>query len=319
MLSNLESISRFVAIVEEGTMRRAADRCGVTQAALTRSLKLLEESVGTALFDRRARGLHLTPMGNEVLQQARHLLREVQLSEAEIRSRQAGERGLLRLAAAPGWLWSIIPGILPEVHKNYPGLTFELTAQNYEDAMPLLKNGECDAFFGGFQKVEPLPSFLVRKPMFTARLAVAARQSHPLMQQKKVTLHDLLNCSWISFQNDVAYLDTLNAIIHKNTGETIKASIHCDSMLPALELLRSGDYVSLLPSNFINHLYGDGVGILRLEIDDISFQSGPIFRRGLQGNSAFKLLLDLARERVEALKLEDPQAFNTPDSNACGS
>ncbi|GAA6209653.1 LysR family transcriptional regulator [Cognatishimia sp. WU-CL00825] len=306
MLSNLESIARFVTIVEEGTMRRAAERRGVTQAALTRSLKLLEDSVGAALFDRRARGLHLTQMGHEVLQQARHLLREVQLSEAEIRARHAGERGLLRLSAAPVWLWSVIPSILPQVHKTYPGLTFELTAQNYEEAIPLLKNGECDAFFGGFQKVEPLPSFLVRTPMFTARLAVAARKSHPLMQQDQVTLHDLLNCNWISFQNDVAYLDTLNAIIHRQTGETIKAAIHCDSMLPALELLRHGNYVSLLPSNFVNHLYGDGVGILSLNIDDISFQSGPIYRRGLNSNSAFKLLLDLAQKRVSDLGLEDP-------------
>lgn len=301
MFNNLDAITRFVAIVDAGTMRLAAERVGVTQAALTRSLKILEQDVGASLFDRHSRALHLTALGHSVLLQARHLLREVQLAETEIRTQQTGERGLIRLAAAPVWISTILPNIIPRLHEAFPALTIDLDAQNYEDALPLLKNGDYDAFFGGFKKLESIPSFLVRRPMFPARLVVVARKGHPLLKKDTVTAHDLLNSAWVSFQSEIAYLDTLNLVVHQQTGETISSAIKCDSMLPALELLRHGDYISLLPSSFLLSTYGAGLATIQPDIDQISFDSGPIYRRSLDNNRAFGMLLQLAKDRVTEL------------------
>lgn len=299
MLRNLEAFSRFVAIVDAGTMRRAAEQIGVTQAALTRSIKILEEDLEAPLFERRGRGITLTYFGEGVYNQARQLLRDATVAESEIRALREGEQGTLRIAAAPVWMTSILPPVLANLQGTYPRLKFELEARNYSDAIPLLKSGQLDAFFGGFQKLEALPSFLVRVPMFLSKLLVMARHDHPLHNQAEVGVDDLLKFPWVSFQSDVAYLDTINEAVHNATGKAISASVNCDSMLTALELLRCGDYLSLLPDSFFNSVHGSGLDALTPQEDEITFQSGPVFRRSLRDNAAFSQLLQLCSEQVQ--------------------
>lgn len=303
MMLNLENLRRFVAVCDQGTLHRAATAIGVSQPALTRSIKLLEESVGSPLFERRARGVHPTPLGESVLAQARHLLRECQLAEAEITSHREGERGSFRIAAAPVWISAILPGVVARLHRAYPSLSIRLEALNYSEALPRLENAECDAFFGGFQRVEPLPSFLVRRATFPARLQIVARKGHPIFDRAQPVAECLPDYPWVSFQSDFAYLDTVRRVVERATGRTISAAVQCDSMLTSLELLRQGDYLSVLPSSFLSWTYGDGLTTVQPDIEEIRFDSGPIFRRSLLANAAFRRLLEEAEKRAGDLGL----------------
>ncbi len=303
MLDNLDSLRRFVAVAESGSVRRAADVVGVTQPALTRTIRLLEEQVGAPLFERRSRGIHLTSLGGRVLIHARHLLREALLAETEIHALREGERGTVRIAAAPVWMYSILPQVVAQVHVQHPSLTITLGAMNYSDAVPLLQNGELDAFFGGFQRIEALPSFLVRRAMFPARLTVIARESHPILAHDGATATDLLKYSWLSYQSDLAYLDTVQDAVQAETGRRVVAAVQCESMLTVLEMLRQGDFLALLPSSSLRSHHGAGLTEVPTRLEPISFQSGPIYRRSLQSNLAFRNLLSLAADRVETLGL----------------
>ncbi len=304
MLRNLEALSRFVVITEAGTMRRAAEEVGVTQAALTRSVKLLEEDLGAALFERKARGLRLTFFGIKVLDQARHLLREAQVAETEIRSLKEGETGIIRITAAPAWMSTVLPPVIAQLQREFPRISFELSARNYANALPELKSGYFDAFFGGFQRMEALPSFLDRKAIFPAKLLVIGNEKHPLLSREVIKAGDLVQFRWISFQSDVAYLDAVNETIHRECGKIIEASIHCDSMLAVLELLRCGDYLSLLPSTFLGAAYGRDLVVIETDFEEISFLSGPIYRRSLRNNRAFARMIELADQEVRSLGLK---------------
>ncbi|MFV0334592.1 MAG: LysR family transcriptional regulator [Tropicimonas sp.] len=303
MLDNLTALKRFVAVAEAGSLRRAAEQIGLTQPALTRSIRLLEEQIGAALFERRARGIHLTALGVRVLSHARHLLRETQLAETEIRALREGERGTLRLAAAPVWMQSILPHALARLHESHPQLSLTLESLDYSSAAPRLQNGELDAFFGGFQRVESLPSFLVRSALFEAELTVIARAGHPLAQRPRATARDLLAWPWLSYQSDLAYLDTAGDVIEATTGQRIRATIQCESMITVLELLREGDFLALLPSSSLRSDHGRHLTAVATELKPIAFWSGPIYRRSLQSNGAFRTLLTLAERRICALGL----------------
>lgn len=303
MLQNLETLRRFAAVAEHGTIHRAAEVVGITQPALTRSIRLLEEDVGAALFERRARGVHLTPLGERVLGQARHLLRESQLAEAEILSYREGAQGTFRIAAAPVWLSAILPHVVAQLHKNFPSLKIQLEAANYSEALPWLENAECDAFFGGFQRIEPLPSFLVRRSLFHSELQILVRKGHPIFYRGGITPEHLLDYPWVSFQSDGAYLDAAREVVQERTGKSIAAAVQCDSMLTAVELLRQGDYLALLPSSFLSSTYGDGLTSVKAGIDTIAFESGPIYRRSLLAIAAFSQLLQSAERRARVLGL----------------
>ncbi|PRY20866.1 DNA-binding transcriptional LysR family regulator [Aliiruegeria haliotis] len=303
MLDNLDFLRRFAAVAEHGTIHRAAEVVGISQPALTRSIKLLEEQVGAALFERRSRGVHLTPLGERVLAQARHLIRESQLAETEILSYREGEQGTFRISAAPVWMTAILPQVVAQLHRQFPSLAIQLEAANYSEALPKLANAECDAFFGGFQRIEALQSFLVRRPLFHSHLQILVRKGHPIFFHDGITPDHLLEYQWVSFQSDGAYLDAARQAVQARTGKSITAAVQCDSMLTALELLRQGDYLALLPSSFLFSTYGDGLTAVHSGLDTIVFESGPIFRRSLLSNSAFTRLLELAENRAKVLGL----------------
>lgn len=301
MFSNLDNLTRFVAVVDQGTVHKAAEKIGLTQPAITRSIKMLEAEAGAPLFERRARGVHLTPLGERALAHARHILRECTFAREDVLTLREGESGTMRIAAAPVWMSSILPGVVAELQRTYPHLVISLKSVNYSDALPLLQNGETDIFCGGFQRNDSLSSFLVRKPLFTSHLTVVARCDHPILALERVAAEDLLAYSWLSYQSEVAYLDMIMEAIAKQTGQQGVAAVQCESMLTALELLRKGDYLAFLPSSFITSSHGSGLTAVSSETAQASFQSGMIYRRNLGGSGPFEMLSVLANEQIKAL------------------
>lgn len=310
MFSNIDNLTRFVAVVDHGTVHKAAEQIGLTQPAITRSIKMLETEVGASLFERRSRGVHLTPLGERALAHARHILRECTFASEDVMTLREGESGTLRIAAAPVWMSSILPGVVAQLQRTYPHLVIALKSVNYSDALPLLQNGETDVFCGGFQRNDSLSSFLVRKPLFTSHLTVVARQDHPILMLDRVEAEDLLAYSWLSYQSEVAYLDMIMEAIAKQTGSQGVASVQCESMLTALELLRKGDYLAYLPSSFITSSHGAGLCAVSTETAQASFQSGMIYRRNLGGSGPFEMLSNLADQQIEALGFSHETAIS---------
>ena len=300
MLSNTHLLQRFLSVVDHGTLHAAAEAIGVTQPALTRSLKLLGESVDGTLFERRGRGLVLTPLGRLMTEQARHLLREQQLAEAELLAFRKGEHGNLRIGAASIWMLDLLPKVIARLHAHYPALQFTLSSMNYTEGARMLQDGRLDAFFGGFQKMEPLPSYLVRRPLFVARLVVIARSGHPIFDKPVADSEALAGYSWLSFQSDTAYLDNIREVVREASGRLLRVTAHCDSMSTTLKLLSEGDYLAFLPSNFLTRSTERRLKIVKTELPEVKFNSGPIYRKFLQQNAAFKFLLENAAAEVES-------------------
>lgn len=302
MFDNFEALTRLVAVVDHGTLHLAADHLGLTQPAITRSIKLLEARAGAPLFERRGRGVHLTPLGARVTDHARTILRECALAQTDVATLRDGESGNLRIAAAPVWMSSILPSAIARTQDVYPRMTIALRSLSYTEGIPLLNSGEIDMFCGGFQMQEGLSSFLVRKPIFTSDLSVIARNSHPILTRPNIGARDLLDYAWLSYQSDIAYLDMIMGQVAAQTGRQKHAVLHCESMLTALELLRCGDYLAFLPSTFIASSFGAGLCVVPTQTAKASFQSGMIYRRSLGDTAPFRLLFSLVNERIQALK-----------------
>lgn len=307
MLDNIKLLYRFLSVVENGTLHAAADALGVSQPALTRSLKMLEADVGEAVFERRGRGLTLTPLGVILAEQAKHLLREQQLAEAELITFRSGARGNLRIGAASIWMVELLPKVIAQVHATYPSLQITISSMNYSEGVARLKDGSIDAFFGGFQTMESLPSYLIRKALFVAHLVLIARKGHPILKLQTADTKELTNHNWLSFQSDDAYFNLIGDVIHEATGVKLQVTAQCNSMLTALELLRRGDYLAFLPSSILVGAGGVELSIVETEFPDVQFDSGPIYRRSLQQNVAFMALLAHAIHAVKEAKLLVPE------------
>lgn len=144
MRMNLERLHLFLRIVDAGTLSAAARLSHLTQPALSRSLKLLEEELGVPLFARRGRGLVLTASGRALVPKARALL-----ATAEGVAREVGrsaERAYfdLRLGAIDSVATYLLPTALPRLQRRFPTLAIKLHAGRTASLLSRVRQGELD-------------------------------------------------------------------------------------------------------------------------------------------------------------------------------
>src|SRR6201999_3094024 len=96
---DLTTLQLFLAVFEEGTLTRAAEREAIAVSAASKRLLELEQGVGATLFVRRARGMELTPAGETLLHHARRVLRDVENIGIELAEHANGVRGYVRMMA----------------------------------------------------------------------------------------------------------------------------------------------------------------------------------------------------------------------------
>src|SRR5690242_17984722 len=117
----LRHLRCFLAVAEEGHVTRAAERLGIQQPPLSRTVKSLESEIGERLFVRTPRGVELTEAGTAFYQGASAILASLENSVELTRSTARGERGRIRVGVTPtGPFVSFVPDCLAGFRKTYP-------------------------------------------------------------------------------------------------------------------------------------------------------------------------------------------------------
>ncbi|MFC7557379.1 LysR family transcriptional regulator [Pseudoroseomonas wenyumeiae] len=104
-----QQLNCFLRISEAGSFSAAAKQLGVSQPALSRTIRLMEEALGTRLFDRDTRNVALTPAGSELRPIAERLLAEFQGAFGELAQFIAGREGRVTIAALPSIAAMLLP------------------------------------------------------------------------------------------------------------------------------------------------------------------------------------------------------------------
>src|SRR6204780_5995950 len=120
----LRHLRYFVAVAEELNFPRAAQGLGISQPPLSLQIRQLEKELGTPLYHRRGRSVELTDAGKLLLEEARVILRQVEVAENGVRRRARGETGRLVIGSAGAtYFHPLIPEIIREYGGRYPDMT----------------------------------------------------------------------------------------------------------------------------------------------------------------------------------------------------
>jgi molybdenum-dependent DNA-binding transcriptional regulator ModE len=142
-LRNAHYFRHFLAVVNEGSLTAAAQKVAVTQSALTKSIRKLEQELGTPLFERLPRGAALTVYGKTLLPHAQRIVAECRLADLELQAFGVGHSGLLKVGEAPRHGPNPLVGRpLSEIERYYIEQTLALTEGNREEAARKLGIGE---------------------------------------------------------------------------------------------------------------------------------------------------------------------------------
>src|SRR3954464_25660 len=107
----LRLVRYFVAVAQEGSVTRAAERLHLSQPALSAAVKQLEQQLGVPLLERVGRGIALTPAGELLLRRGRELLDHAEAVGAEVRSRGGVPAARLRLGLSPTARYGVGPAL----------------------------------------------------------------------------------------------------------------------------------------------------------------------------------------------------------------
>jgi DNA-binding transcriptional LysR family regulator len=139
---NFKHLQTFVTICECGTVSRAAAQLRITQPALSRRIKDLQEELGLRLFDNLGRRLSLTSEGEEFLRHSRALLAQADAVLATGRALGRGRAGVLRIGAAPHTLAAFFPSFVNKYEKQNPGVQVRLFEGSAEKLLTMIEDGE---------------------------------------------------------------------------------------------------------------------------------------------------------------------------------
>jgi LysR family hydrogen peroxide-inducible transcriptional activator len=145
VLPTLRQLRFLVAVVDERHFGRAAEVCLVGQSTLSAGILELEQLLGVRLFERTKRKVSPTPVGRELAERARTLLREAQDIVELARAAQAPMSGPLRLGVIPTIGPFLFPRVLPRLRSAFPELKLYLREEQTEPLLARLDAGELDA------------------------------------------------------------------------------------------------------------------------------------------------------------------------------
>jgi DNA-binding transcriptional LysR family regulator len=139
---DLRRLTTFVAVAELGTESKAAVRLRIGQPALSRQISDLQQELGIRLFDRVGRGLVLTEQGEQLLADCRRVLTHVDAVRERAQVLRRGDRGVLKVAAPPHTIESVLSRFLPRHAERFPNIHVQLSEALGREQTAMLERGE---------------------------------------------------------------------------------------------------------------------------------------------------------------------------------
>lgn len=239
----------FLAIVQEGSISRAAIRLHLTQPAVSLALKRLEERLSESLITRNGSNFTLTSAGELVYQEALVIYGSIARLSLAVQDIPHNLSGVVRLALVSGVNSDILDTILAEFHTQHPRVTFEITTGSSSDVQHALLHYH--VALGICLKHKNIPK-LTDTPLLHQNYFLYCGKTHPLYGQRHLTVEDLHHEDCISFASE--QLDGVLAPLalfraqHAFEGEIIGTSPSLDEVR---RMIRSGLGIGALPEHVV--------------------------------------------------------------------
>ena len=245
----LTELKYIVAVAREKHFGRAAEACFVSQPTLSVGIKNLEEELQVKLFERSANEVTVTPLGQEIIQQAQSVLEQAaQIKEIAKRGKDP-LAGALRL----GVIYTIGPYLLPSLVRQMiaqaPQMPLMLQENFTVKLLEMLRTGETDCAV----LAEPFPDTgLAIAPLYDEPFMAAVPMSHPLAQQTSVTAEQLKNETMLLLGTGHCFRDHVLEVCPEfarfsSHAEGIRKSFEGSSLETIRHMVAAGMGVTLVP------------------------------------------------------------------------
>ncbi|MEC3863139.1 LysR substrate-binding domain-containing protein [Mesobacterium sp. TK19101] len=178
----------FQAVARQGSVTRAAEALGTVQPSVSRSLRELEEDMGTQLFTRTSNGLVLNDAGRMFMAYVSGGLSQIERGIEAMQGRMAGDR--IVAYVLPNVVRMIMPGAVRRFKDLYPEIDISFLAATSGGLQQLLSRGEVDFGFGRLLAAEHMEGMNFEH-LFSEPLVFFVRNDHPLARRSAIDIYEL--------------------------------------------------------------------------------------------------------------------------------
>ncbi|MGI6754721.1 MAG: LysR family transcriptional regulator [Atopobiaceae bacterium] len=196
----LEQLRQLIEIERQGTISAAAEKLNITQPALSRSIKRLEQDLGQSLFDRSHNSVTLNEVGRMALTHAHRIMADVSLMQDEFDELAKRDQTITIASVAPAPTWRLTALVV----ERFPGTVLRSELMGETAAQSALLNREVD--FAILRHPLALPT-LRSHPLMSEDLYAFIPEGHSLAQRKVVSMSDLNGETFLLFQNIGTWMD----------------------------------------------------------------------------------------------------------------
>jgi DNA-binding transcriptional LysR family regulator len=241
----LNQIRDFLATVEAGSIRAAARRLALSQPALTKSLRQLENELGAVLLTRGVRGARPTDLGRAFLARARGVSADLRRAREELDQLRGSRAGSLSIGAAPGPALGLLPAALARVRSRWPEAAIRVADVSPSGVVPGLREGTLDlAVCASLGPLAGAGAECAVEPLYLNDAAIMARPGHRFARARRIAA--LAGAEWIrsGYPGDSSALPEM---FRKAGLPPPKFRVDCPSFLMVPELVARTDLLAVVP------------------------------------------------------------------------
>jgi DNA-binding transcriptional LysR family regulator len=298
----------FFAVVQCGSMAKAANELGVTQPAVSEVIAGLEHAFGVRLFDRSPQGVETTIYGRALLKRGIAALDELKQGIRDIEFLANPTNGEVRIGCPDSLAGGFMAPLIEEFCSRHPGVAIavdpvpwptlelpELHARKLDVVVSRLSIPQADDPFGDDVEVEIL---------FEDEAVIVAGADSRWARRRKLTLADLHDASWVGTSRETLSRTLLDRAYRTSNLAPPSMRVMTFSVQLRARLLASGNFVTAMPKSMLK-LSPECRGLKELPVR-LPSPSFPVVIITLKGRTMappVELFLDGLREHVRALRL----------------
>lgn len=296
-------IPLLVALGDTCNLNRAAEGLGISQPAISKLLKELEDGLGVALFERHARGVVPTLYGESMIRHARRLQNTLENAYSEVDALRQGQQGHVRIGTVLTPCADLLPEVIGRAKQRFPDLELSIHTGSSRDLMAILDEGELDflvaRFFAGSQQHDMRFEPLAKEP-----LRICARTG---LIQGQLSRAQLNAADWVLPPTGSVLRQEFDALFQRVGMRPPTKVVNAENLLMVTTLVEKNDMLTVLPRDVLAHYARYGM-LAEIEVDasiDTDLNQGlmayGIITKNQQllspaARNVLELLRDVARE-----------------------
>jgi LysR family transcriptional regulator, regulator for genes of the gallate degradation pathway len=284
-----------IAIAQAGSAAEAAQRLDISQPAVHRAARQIEQTVGVSLYRRRVHSVSANAAGIEFARRLSLALYEIAQAREDLAYARGQSTGKVAIGVLPLLPPRLVARVIQRLRERYPHARVTVDENSHAYLLRELRMGAIDMIVGGLREPR-LTGSVQETELFADPYVVAVRKGHRLAGKRSIAPHDLADYDWVVPQRNVPRRAVIDSLFTRLPA-TPPLVVETSSLAMMIAMLVESDCITLLSRSQIREAYpGSDMVALELKTPEAKRAVGYTVRTDWLGTAVQQAFIDVLRD-----------------------